>query len=72
MNALIVSLILLIVGIVCIVLENTFYQYVDKDGVLHESLFLPLGTICVLCAGMGLVYVLAKTLMKMRRGQSKR
>ncbi|MFK8028090.1 MAG: DUF3955 domain-containing protein [Gammaproteobacteria bacterium] len=72
MNALKFSLMLLVVGITCIVLENTFYQYIDKDGVLHESLFLPLGTISVLLAGMGLVYVLAKRLMKMRRKQAKR
>ncbi len=71
-NALKFSLMLLVVGITCIVLENTFYQYIDKDGVLHESLFLPLGTISVLLAGMGLVYVLAKKLMKMRRKQAKR
>ena len=71
-NTLKFSLMLLVVGITCIVLENTFYQYIDKDGVLHESLFLPLGTISVLLAGIGLVYVLAKRLMKMRRKQAKR
>ena len=54
---------LLIVGITCILLENIFYQYIDKDGVLHESLFLPLGVVCVLLAGIGLVFVLAKTMM---------
>ncbi len=63
MKALIFSLVLLIVGITCILLENIFYQYIDKDGVLHESLFLPLGVVCVLLAGIGLVFVLAKTMM---------
>ncbi len=60
------SLVLLIVGIACILLENTFYQYVDKNGVLHESFFLPLGAISMLLAGIGLVFVLAKSLMNMR------
>ncbi len=66
MKVLITSLLLLAVGIAFIILENIFYQYVDKDGVLHESLFLPLGFIFILCAGIGLVFVLAKTLMKNR------
>ena len=64
MKALIFSLGLLVTGIVCLVLENTFYQYVDKDGVLHESLFLPLGSICVLLSGIGLMFVLVKNINK--------
>jgi hypothetical protein len=62
-KALIFSLVLLTVGITCILLEIFFYQYIDKDGVLHEGLFLPLGAVCVLLAGIGLVFVLAKTMM---------
>ena len=68
-KVLVVSLMLLLIGITFIVLENTFYQYVDENGVLHESLFLPLGTISVLIAGIGLVFVLAKSFMRMRRKQ---
>ena len=34
---------LLIVGGIFLFLEDTFYQYVDEQGFLHESLFLPLG-----------------------------
>lgn len=64
MKVLIASLLLLAVGIAFIVLENIFYQYIDKDGVLHESLFLPLGFIFVLFAGVGLVFVLAKKINK--------
>jgi nitrate reductase gamma subunit len=65
-KALIFSLVLLVAGAACILLENTLYQYVGSDGVLHESLFLPLGVISVLLAGIGLVFVLAKALMSMR------
>ena len=59
MKVCIVSLMLLVVGISCILLENTFYQYVDTEGVLHESLFMPVGVILVLVAGIGLVFVSA-------------
>ena len=67
MKVLIASLVLLIVGIACVFLENILYQYIDEDGVLHESLFLPLGVVFILCAGIGLVFVLAKTLMNKRK-----
>lgn len=40
-----IGVVLLVVGIVFLILENTFYQYLSDDGVLHESLFLPLGTL---------------------------
>lgn len=66
MKVFIVSLTLLIIGMSCILLENIFYQYVDTEGVLHESLFMPIGVILVLVAGIGLVFVLAKKLMSMR------
>lgn len=39
----ILSLLLLTLGIVFLIAENSFYQYVDDKGVLHESLFMPLG-----------------------------
>jgi len=34
-----------VAGFVFLILENIFYQYVSDDGILHESLFFPLGTI---------------------------
>jgi hypothetical protein len=67
MEVFIVSLMLLVVGMSCILLENIFYQYIDTEGVLHESLFMPIGVILVLLAGIGLVFVLAKKLMSMRK-----
>ena len=66
MKVLKISLLLLVVGMLCILFENTFYQYISQDGMLYESLFLPLGVIFVLLAGIGLVYVLAKKLMSIR------
>jgi hypothetical protein len=34
---------LLIIGTTSIIIQNTFYGYVDAEGVLRDSLFLPLG-----------------------------
>ena len=36
---------LLVLGVVSICLENIFYQYIDEEGVLHESFFMPLGMV---------------------------
>ena len=66
MKVLICSSVLLAIGIACILLENIYYQYVDTDGVLHESLFLPIGFISVKIAGIGLIFGLAKALINKR------
>ncbi|MCA9368048.1 DUF3955 domain-containing protein [Candidatus Kaiserbacteria bacterium] len=39
----IAGIILLIIGVTSIIIQNTFYGYVDAEGFLHDSLFLPLG-----------------------------
>lgn len=51
----IISLILFGLGMILIIAENTFYQYLDSDGVLHESLFLPLGAISIT---LGILFLL--------------
>ena len=66
MKVLIVGMLFLVAGVSCILYENTFYQYIDEDAVLQESLFMPAGIICVLLAGMSIVYALAKKLMSIR------
>jgi hypothetical protein len=38
------GLLLLAVGVTSLVIQNTFYGYVDADGVIHDSLFLPIGS----------------------------
>jgi hypothetical protein len=59
---LILCLVLLGTGIICLVFENHFYQYVDEDGYLRESLFLPIGAFSFLLGGIGLVVMLARKL----------
>lgn len=52
---LLASLFLLVLGVTFLFLENTFYQYLDEDGVLHESFFLPLGCLSLIFGGVGLL-----------------
>ena len=52
----VLSLIFLGVGIIFIVAENSFYQYVDDKGVLHESLFMPLGMISIFAGTLVLFF----------------
>jgi hypothetical protein len=55
------SLLLLVLGIVFLCFENIFYQYIDENGVLHESLFMPLGVFSLLLGGIGLFFIAIKT-----------
>jgi len=57
-----VSLILLVLGIGFLCFENIFYQYIDENGVLHESLFMPLGVFSLLLGGIGLFLIAIKTI----------
>lgn len=50
---------LLVIGVVSLVIENHFYQYVDENGYLKESFFLPLGTFSILLGGVGVVVIVA-------------
>lgn len=50
------SLLLMLLGVAFIFFENTFYQYLDGNGVLHESWFMPLGVFSLLFAAIGLCF----------------
>jgi hypothetical protein len=61
----IAGVILLFVGIVFLGIQNTFYGYVSDDGVLHDSLFLPLGAFAliislVLFLLLGILFLIKK------------
>jgi hypothetical protein len=47
-----------------LLIENTFYQYIDKNGLLHESLFLPFG---VLGLVFGVILILFQSLSRLFR-----
>jgi len=50
-----VSLFFVFLGIISLAMENIFYGHIDHNGVLQESLFLPLGTASFLLGMMGLI-----------------
>jgi len=53
-------LFLIFSGILFGYLETTFYQYIDLDGVLHESLFLPLSVFSILTGIFGLIFIITR------------
>ncbi len=57
----ILSVCFLLLGTGFMLIENSVYQYVDHNGVLHESVFMPLSIVC-LAAGLvlGLVFIAQK------------
>ena len=56
------SFILFAMGIAFGYIENTFYQYIDENGMLIESWFMPLSFLCILLGGMGLLFITVKTI----------
>ena len=61
------SMVLLALGILFGAIEQTYYQYIDESGVLHESWFLPLGFICFLLGGIILIFVVIRAILKTSR-----
>ena len=62
-KTLLASLLLLGLGILSLIAESTFYQFLDNDGYLHESMFLPLGMISIT---VGLLFLLFFLIQKIR------
>lgn len=58
----IISILFFIVGVVFIILENTFYQYLDENSVLQESFFLPLGFLFIFIGFLGFIFLILKYL----------
>lgn len=51
----------LLTSAIFMLLEDRYYQYVDNNGVLHESLFLPLS---ILCFALGVLFVVSSLARK--------
>ncbi len=52
----------LVIGIISVIIQNTFYGYVDAEGILRDSTFLPLGVVATLLGVcmLGLVVMMQK------------
>ncbi|GAA0355659.1 hypothetical protein GCM10009092_19900 [Bowmanella denitrificans] len=67
-----ISFSFLLLGGVMLALEHHFYQYVDTQGVLHESLFLPLGVLSMILGGSLLsVTLMYRLLSSFKSGASR-
>lgn len=69
------GLIFIVLGGVFGAIELEFYQYIDSDGLLHESWFLPLGIISFLFGAIIILFVVlgnAWNYYKGKRNGSKR
>ena len=60
----IISILLLVIGVMSIVLENYFFQYVDENGILHESLLMPFGALCVMLGIVGSTFSVLKMIWR--------
>ena len=61
------GMLLLLIGAIFLLLENKFYQYIDEKGLLHESLFLPLGILALTSGGILLFFFTAKKIINSAR-----
>ena len=61
------GLLFLLIGVISLFLENTYYQYIDENGYLHESLFLPIGVFSLIIGATLICIVIIKKLLKMVR-----
>ena len=59
---LIAGVIFIALGVASLCIQNTYYGYVDADGVLHDSLYLPFAFIFT---GIGLLLLLIQGLKKL-------
>ena len=71
-KSLFLGLFFLLVGATFLFLENTFYQYIDKDGFLHESLFQPLGALSLFLGVLLILYFAAKNLLRLTKIHSEK
>jgi protein-S-isoprenylcysteine O-methyltransferase Ste14 len=68
-KTLILSLILLGLGIALLIAENSFYQYVDNKGFLHESMFMPLGILSIIVGILVLLLFIIKMVRRLLSNQ---
>ena len=55
------SLCFLLLGTGFMLIEHSLYQYIDNNGVLHESLFMPLS---ILCFALGVLFIVSSLARK--------
>jgi hypothetical protein len=54
-------------GSLSLVAENIFYQYIDNEGFLHESLLMPLGAFSIIVGIIFLVFFIIQKILYLFR-----
>ena len=65
-----IGVLFLAAAIVCWAIQKTFYGYVDEQGFLHDSLFLPLGVLMFVAGAAFLAAAAVRWLVRRRRANS--
>jgi len=60
----ITGIIFLLIGFTFLLIQNIFYGYVDLNGILHDSIFLPLGVLFALVGVLFLIIFGIRTLIR--------
>jgi hypothetical protein len=54
------SSILIAIGLLCGFIQNKYYGYIDDEGVLHDSLFLPLSAFFIIMGALIAIAILSR------------
>ena len=65
-----IGVLFLAAAIVCWAIQKTFYGYVDEQGFLHDSLFLPLSVLMFVAGVAFLAATAVRALVRRRRANS--
>ena len=54
----------LLIGIISLIIENTYYQYLDEGGVLQESFFLPMSVFSLIIGAILIIISIINKIIK--------
>lgn len=61
------AIIFLLIGIISLIIENTYYQYLDESGFLQESFFLPMGAFSLIISATLTCIIIINKIIKIVR-----
>jgi len=65
------GILLCAVGVVSLFIQHTWYGYVDAAGVLHDSIFLPIGALTLIAAAITFIAAAIRRLLRSKKGRGK-
>ena len=61
------AIIFLLIGTISLIIENTYYQHLDKSGFLQESFFLPMGAFSLIISATLTCIIIVNKIIKIVR-----